>query len=131
MFRTLAILSVVGCGARAGSGADADDAPMQIDVLPDGARSLPCGVTDTASHPPPTTGSFAYTTFVPGNPGFPAAGETYTDPVFGCSVRRLTNVLPGWGSSLIYSKNGFWNADGTRYANSPNAMGEIDIIDGD
>src|SRR5215470_755724 len=131
MLRTLAILCAVGCGSRASSGVDAGDASRQVDAMVDGAVSLRCGLNDTASHAPPTAGPFAYATFVPGSTGFPAPGEAYTDPVFGCAVRRLTNVLPGWGSSLIYSKNGFWNADGTRYANSPNAMGEVDVIDGD
>ena len=43
-------------------------------------------IGDSASHPPPATGSFAYSSFVP--PLTP--GASYIDPVFGERVRRLT-----------------------------------------
>lgn len=50
------------------------------------AQAAPCGLLDDgASHPPPTTGSFGYDTFIP-----PAAGQSYQDPVTLCNVRRLT-----------------------------------------
>jgi hypothetical protein len=74
-------------------------------------------LTDTASHPPPTSGSYAYYstygTFGPDRPGFPGVGQTYVDPVFGSTVRRLTNETSHEPGSDIYGKNGFWNADGT------------------
>jgi hypothetical protein len=89
------------------------------------------GITDNTSHAPPTTGAYAYTTFEPNQPGFVALGASYVDPVFGCSVRRLSNVFPGWGNSMIYSKNGFWNADGTLYMQNPNEHGEFDVVNGD
>jgi hypothetical protein len=122
------------------NGNGAPDAGNPVDTggaNPDGLGTLPScvGLSDTAMHPPPTSGPYGYGPpgdFTPDKPGFPKVGESFVDPVFGCSVRRLTDVgLSSWGSSLIYSKNGFWNADGTRYANSPDAQGQIDIIDGD
>ncbi len=74
-------------------------------------------ITDAASHPPPTTGAYAYYstygTFGPDRPGFPGVGQTYVDPVFGSTVRRLTNAMGQPPGSDIYGKNGFWNADGT------------------
>jgi hypothetical protein len=74
-------------------------------------------LTDAASHPPPTSGAYAYYStygaFGPDRPGFPGVGQTYVDPVFGSSVRRLTNELGRQSNSDIYGKNGFWNADGT------------------
>src|SRR5262245_597074 len=47
-------------------------------------------LTDTASHPPPTTGGQAYYNtygnFGPDQPGFPGKGQSYVDPVFGSTV---------------------------------------------
>src|SRR2546427_697917 len=74
------------------------------------------GLTDGATHAPPTTGSFPYSppgTWLPGQPGFPLAGQTYVDPVFGTTIRRLTNDFPNQSFSDIYANNGYWNADGT------------------
>src|SRR3989441_621629 len=74
------------------------------------------GLTDSATHAPPTTGSFPYSppgTWLPGQPGFPLAGQTYVDPVFGTTIRRLTNDFPNQSFSDIYANNGYWNADGT------------------
>src|SRR5437016_8058776 len=76
------------------------------------------GLTDSVTHAPPTTGSFPYSppgTWMPGQPGFPAAGQSYVDPVFGTTIRRLTNDFPGQSFSDIYATNGWWNADGTRF----------------
>jgi hypothetical protein len=74
-------------------------------------------LTDAASHPPPTSGAYAYYSsygsFGPDREGFPGVGQTYVDPVFGSTVRRLTNELGQPSRSDIYGKNGFWNADGT------------------
>src|SRR5688572_26921213 len=73
-------------------------------------------ITDAASHPPPTSGAYAYYstfgTFGPDRPGFPGVGQTYVDPVFGSTVRRLTNAMGQPPGSDIYGKNGFWNANG-------------------
>ena len=76
------------------------------------------GLTDSVTHAPPTTGSFPYSppgTWMPGQPGFPLAGQSYVDPVFGTTIRRLTNNFPGQSYSDIYGTNGWWNADGTRF----------------
>lgn len=48
-------------------------------------------LTDGASHTPPSSGTYAYNSFMPGVVGFPAVGGAYTDPVFGGVVRRLTD----------------------------------------
>jgi hypothetical protein len=62
--------------------------------------------------PPPTTGPNAYNTFTPGAAGFPALGGTYTDPVFGSVVRRLTNTIGTQNQDDIYAHH--WsNANGT------------------
>lgn len=80
-------------------------------------------ITDTAVHAPPTTGPYAYSppygSFMPGQVGFPAAGATYIDPVFRTTIRRLTandpTAVDGNGTSDIYGKNGWWNADSTYF----------------
>jgi hypothetical protein len=68
--------------------------------------SLP-GLTDTAAHPPPTTGPYAYATFVP-----PGVGSSYVDPIFGATIRRIT--ADGLKDD-IYARNMLWNADATKY----------------
>ena len=76
------------------------------------------GLTDSVTHAPPTTGSFPYSppgTWMPGQPGFPLAGQSYVDPVFGTTIRRLTNNFPSQSYSDIYGTNGWWNADSTRF----------------
>jgi len=74
-------------------------------------------VTDSGTHAPPTTGEYAYYStfgsFGPDRPGFLGAGQTYVDPVFGSTVRRLTNDMGRESSSDIYGRNGYFNADGT------------------
>jgi hypothetical protein len=75
------------------------------------AQSAPAtlpGLTDTLNHPPPTTGTYAYNSFVPPNTG----GASYVDPVFGSTVRRITT---DHAEDDIYAKNMYWNADATRY----------------
>ena len=67
---------------------------------------------DTSVHKPPTTGSYTYGVFGPNEATFPKIGGTYVDPVFGGIVRRITNDFPKPSRSDIYSKNGFWSADG-------------------
>lgn len=70
---------------------------------------------DTGVHAPPITGSsttFDYNLFKPSAPGFPAVGGTYTDPVFGSVVRRLTNQTGNPNCDNIYAHH--WaNANGT------------------
>jgi len=74
-------------------------------------------LSDAASHPPPTTGAFAYYdtygSFGPDRPGFPGKGESFVDPVFGSTLTRLTNEVGSHSMSDIYGKNGFTNADNT------------------
>jgi len=80
-------------------------------------------ISDLAVHAPPKTGPYAYSppygSFVPGQAGFPAVGQTYVDPVFGNAIRRLSNNYPSAASaSDIYAKNGWWNADATYFINT-------------
>ena len=89
-------------------------------------------LTDLGVHPPPTDGPYPYSlpgNWLPGTTGFPAQGTTYSDPVFGQTIRRVTNVYPRVGDSTLYNKNGNWNADGTLILHDPNASGVHDIID--
>src|SRR6266853_379873 len=69
-------------------------------------------LTDIGIHVPPITGPYAYNTFMPGAPGFPAVGGTYTDPVFGTVVRRLSDKTGSGNEDDIYAHH--WsNANGT------------------
>ena len=81
------------------------------------SASVQAHIGDAGSHPPPTTGEHAYYptagTFGPGHSGFPGVGGTFVDPVFGSTIRRLTNELPQFSFSEMYAKNGFTNADNT------------------
>ena len=74
-------------------------------------------LTGTATHAPPSTGAYAYYatfgTFGPGHSGFPGIGGSFVDPIFGSTIRRLTNEIGQHSESEIYSKNGYYNADGT------------------
>jgi hypothetical protein len=69
-----------------------------------GTGSVTGMLDDGVSHPAPATGAFAYNTFVP--------GASYTDPVFGTTVKRLTS---DHATDDLYARAGFWNANGTRY----------------
>ncbi len=83
-----------------------------------GLSGLPGVADDGRVHAPPTSGSYAYSlpgAFLPRNSGFISTGQSYTDPVYGSKITRLSNVYPSEGSGLIYGKNGFWNADSTKY----------------
>jgi hypothetical protein len=95
-----------------------------------GGGGAPCtALTDTSSHAPPTTGTYAYNSWKPGAAGFPAVGEFYTDPVFGQKITRLSDVgTANEGDSNLYFKNGFWNADGTYHTFTNGATGTNDII---
>lgn len=68
--------------------------------------SLP-GLTDSLNHPPPTSGAFAFSSYTG-----PSAGQTYVDPVFGSTVRRLTTDHK---FDDLYGRNMWWNADATKY----------------
>lgn len=83
-------------------------------------------LSDTANHPPPTTGQYGYNTFVPGSAGFPGLGGTYVDPVFGSTIKRLTTFGPS-GSNFndIYAHH-WCNANGTYCFSDPN--GALSII---
>src|SRR6185503_15440412 len=74
-------------------------------------------ITDTAVHAPPASGTFAYYAtygvFGPDQSGFPRLGENFVDPVFGGTIKRLTNEMGQQSESEIYSKNGYFNANGT------------------
>lgn len=74
-------------------------------------------MTDGAVHAPPSSGTYAYYatygTFGPDQSGFPRAGEGFVDPVFGSTIKRLTNEMGQHSESEIYSKNGYFNANGT------------------
>ena len=74
-------------------------------------------LTDSAVHAPPTSGLHAYYAtygaFGPDQSGFPRQGESFVDPVFGSTIKRLTNEMGQSSSSEIYSKNGYFNANGT------------------
>src|SRR4051812_17702930 len=62
------------------------------------------GLTDGATHPPPSTGSFPFSPpggWLPGTAGFPQAGQSFVDPVFGTTIRRITNDFPGQSFSSI------------------------------
>lgn len=77
-------------------------------------------ISDTAVHAPPTTGPYAYSppygSFIPGQAGFPSAGQAYVDPIFGTTIRRLTSNYPSAAQAGdIYAKNGWWNADATYF----------------
>jgi hypothetical protein len=40
-------------------------------------------------------------------------GASFVDPVFGATIRRLTNEVGASSNAETYSRNGFWNADAT------------------
>ena len=87
-------------------------------------------LTDTASHPPPTTGTYAYNNpncWGPDTAGFIAAGATYVDPVFGETVLRVADKYPNSSNSDIYAKNGWFNADSTKFLHR-SAVDEWQVI---
>ena len=81
------------------------------------AAATPSGayIDDQSIQKPPTSGAYAYGVFGPNDPAFPKIGAIYGgtgDPRFGGNVRRITSEFPNPSKSDIYSKNGFWSADG-------------------
>jgi hypothetical protein len=88
-------------------------------------------VTDAATHAPPTAGALAIGAFTPDQSAFPRVGQTFVDPMFGSTIRRLTNELGRPSVSDIYGKNGYWNADGTRmFHNDGNGKQILDTATG-
>ena len=90
---------------------------------------------DDTTHRPPSTGGLAYYStygsFGPDQAGFPGKGQSFVDPVFGSTIRRLTSDFPNSSASDIYAKNGFWNADGTRMIHgTPSGYSIIDTTTG-
>src|SRR3954453_5234912 len=83
-------------------------------------------IGDSAEHAPPSTGTFAYNSFIP------APGSSYVDPIFNETVRRLT----GDGThDDLYARNMWWNASGTRLLHRSQAGGSdrwrvIDVATG-
>ncbi len=61
---------------------------------------------------PPSAGANGYNSFIPGSPGFPAVGGTYTDPILKGTIRRLTNTVGFPNQEDIYGHH--WaNANGS------------------
>ena len=102
-----AVGSLVACATR-GPDADAVAASEVHERLRSSAY-----VADDSVRVPPTRGIQAYGVFGPNESTFPRRGGSYVDPVFGSTVRRITAEFPYPAGNDIYSKNGFWNADGT------------------
>jgi hypothetical protein len=98
-----------------------------------GAAPVCAFLSDTASHLPSSCGAYAYETFTPTSTFFPAVGGSYLDPIFGETITRLSNVYPdaagNAGSVIIYSINGRWNADSTRYLHNNRATNQVAVID--
>jgi len=86
-------------------------------------------LTDGGIHAPPTTGTYAYNTFKPGAAGFPAVGGTYTDPVFGGVVKRLTDIGANRNNEDIYAKHQA-NANGTLAFHRTSAVRIINVNTG-
>lgn len=81
-------------------------------LLEAGSSNLYAAITDNGNHPPPTTGPYGYGSFIPGSPGFPAMAGTYVDPVFGETVRRITDIGAKQNNEDIYGHH--WaNANGS------------------
>ncbi|MGH7182001.1 MAG: hypothetical protein ACREJN_08500 [Nitrospiraceae bacterium] len=76
---------------------------------------------------PPVSGEFGYNTWSPGVTGFPAVGGSYRDPIFGGTVRRLTNMVGLKNQEDIYGHH--WaNANGTLVFSRQGAHGEVGRI---
>lgn len=92
-------------------------------------------VTDSGTHPPPTSGPYAYYAthgaFAPTINGFPGVGGSFVDPVFGSTIRRLTNEVGQQSDAEIYSRKGWFNADSTLvHHRAPNGRRFIDTGSG-
>jgi hypothetical protein len=89
------------------------------------AHAFP-GLTDTQTHPPPSSGPYAYQTFTPENADFLDLGESYVDPIFGTGITRVSDVYPSTGSGILYGINGYWNADSSLHMQ--NNVSGVDLI---
>ena len=88
---------------------------------------LQAQILDAGIYPPPVGGTYDYNTFKPGAAGFPALGGTYVDPVFGSTIRRITNIGAKVGDDDSYSHN--WsNANGTYLFYTGDAMPALSIL---
>ena len=75
---------------------------------------MPKWLTDSNIHTPPTSGTYDYNAFTPASGSFPAVGGTYVDPVFGGTVRRLTDAYSASRRDDHDNYSHHWaNADGT------------------
>jgi len=141
----LAILNLVACGSGSGSSSGPSSGPSSVSscgpspVLPATAPIPPANRPTGLVHPPnksnvlppsippPMVGQFGYNFWSPGVAGFPAVGGFYVDPVFGGTVRRLTNIGSLQNQDDIYGHH--WaNADGTLVFSRQGANGEIGRI---
>jgi len=69
-------------------------------------------LTDNAIHQPATSGTYNYAAFGPGASGFPSVGGSYTDPIFGGVITRLTAIGNVANNEDIYGHH-WLNANGT------------------
>jgi hypothetical protein len=76
---------------------------LAVSFLWEEGDAAEAGITDSVSHLPPTSGTYADNTFKPGASGFPGVGQSYTDPVFGTTITRLTDNGGKVGDSLDQS----------------------------
>jgi hypothetical protein len=73
-------------------------------------------LADTDSHPPPSSGTYIYSppgAFCPNVSPFSAVGKTYVDPVFGETVKRITDVYGSSWRAADYSAHLNINANNT------------------
>ena len=119
---TLALAATMllgSCGGGGGGGQIVIPGPI-------GGACLASASGDTGIHPPPASGPYAYSPpggWLPGTAGFPALGGTFVDPVFGTTIRRITNEPAQQSSSDIYASNGWWNANSTLFVHNTGAVG--------
>jgi len=129
-----AILNLAACGSGSGSSSDSSPGPASASscgpspALPPARPASSFLSNDTRVHMPPVIGQFAaYNDWSPCVTGFPAVGDSYVDPVFGGTVRRLTNTMGFRNQEDIYGHH--WaNADGTLAFSRQGINGEIGRI---
>jgi len=76
-------------------------------------------ILDQLVHPPQIGGAYPYNAYGPHVPGFIGRGQSFVDPVFLSTVRRLTAEYPAASASDLYAKNGFWNSAHPAVADQP------------
>lgn len=107
----IVLLTSCGGGGDGGTGGDATGSTG-------GGTCMASGLSDAGVHAPPASGSFPYSppgNWLPGQVGFPARGDSFLDPVFGTTLRRITDERPEQSFSDIYAANGWWNADASLF----------------